>query len=239
MPLAISSLQASLAGTMLMSTIGTYIALSPPNPSSASEPSTGDSLRWLKLTDRFTTKIAMAPLGLLALHHSALICLYPKIPSSIIRHGTENGLNPNLITWSAATSIPLALTLCAGIPLRLVSYASLGKNFTFALMEPDRLTTTGIYRYIQHPSYTGVLVLLICNAALLLRLDGALSCWVPPRLYQAFRFAYLALAPAGLSLLFWGVSTRVREEERMLQAKFGAEWASWHSKTARFIPWLL
>jgi protein-S-isoprenylcysteine O-methyltransferase Ste14 len=239
MALTTSFPQASLAATILASTVGTYVALSPPNPSATSEPSTGDTIRWLNLTSRFTTKFTLTPLGLLALHTSALTYFQPNIPSSILRHGAENALNPDVITWSRATAIPLALILCAGFPLRLVSYASLGKNFTFTLMEPDRLTTTGIYRYVQHPSYTGIMVLLVSNAALLARMDGVLSCWVPPRRYQALRIAYLALAPVGLSMLIFGIWTRVRQEERMLRAQFDVEWETWHAQTARFIPWLL
>jgi protein-S-isoprenylcysteine O-methyltransferase Ste14 len=238
MPLSISLSQASLAATILASAVGTYIALSPPNPSAKSIPSTSDSIRWLNLTNKHTTKVALAPLGLLALHTSSLTYLHPNIPSSILRHGAENGLNADLITWSATTSIPLALILCAGVPLRLVSYASLGKNFTFALTEPDRLTTTGIYRYLQHPSYTGLVVLIVCNVALLGRMDGVLSCWIPPQWYQVLRTLEWALAPVGLSVLMFGVWTRVRQEERMLRAEFGVEWERWHATTPRFIPWV-
>ncbi len=236
MPLSFSS--ASLAAAILASTVGTYIALSPPNPSTASIPAAGDSLRSLNLASKHTTKIVLAPLGLLALHTSSLSYLHPSISSYILRHGAENGLNINLITWSAATSIPLSLIFCAGIPLRLVSYSSLGKNFTFTLAEPDRLTTTGIYRYVQHPSYTGIMVLAVCNVALLGRIDGVLSCWVPPRWYPASRALEWVLAPVGLAVVMLGMWTRVRQEERMLRAEFGAEWERWHSTTPRLMPWL-
>lgn len=237
MPHSISLSQASLAATILASTIGTYIGLSPPNPSVESIPSTGDLIRWLQLTNKHTIKATLTPLGLLALHSSILTYLHPNIPSSILRHGAENGLNTDLITWSVATSIPLALILCAGVPLRLVSYTSLGKNFTFALTEPDRLTTTGIYRYVQHPSYTGLMILVVCNVALLCRIDGVLSCWIPPRWYQALRTLGWALAPVGLSVSMFMVWMRVTQEERMLRAEFGVEWERWHAGTARFIPW--
>ncbi|KAH8812716.1 hypothetical protein F5884DRAFT_315615 [Xylogone sp. PMI_703] len=239
MSFVISFHQASLAAAILASTIGTYIALSPPNPSVTSEPSTGDFLRRLKLTNRFTTEIALAPLGLLALHTSALTFFHPNIPPSILRYGAQNGLKPERITWSAATYVPIALILCVGVPLRLISYASLGKNFTFALKEPDRLTTTGIYHHVQHPSYSGVLVLLVSNAALLVRMDGVLSCWIPPQWNWTFCTIYTALVPIGLSVLTFGTWTRVREEEHMLQAQFGRKWEMWHARTARFIPWVL
>ncbi|RDW71651.1 protein-S-isoprenylcysteine O-methyltransferase [Coleophoma crateriformis] len=239
MAISTSFSQASLAVATLTSTVGTYIALSPPNPNVESGPAAGDSLGRLQLTNKHIAKVALAPIGLMALHASTLTYLYPNIPSGVLRHGAQNGLNSNLIKWSTATAIPLALILCAGVPLRLVSYASLGKNFTFALAEPDRLTTTGIYRYIQHPSYTGVVVLIISNVALLGRVDGVLSCWIPPRWYQPLRSWVWALAPVGLSLLTFGIWTRVRQEERMLRTEFGAEWEDWHAATARFIPWIV
>ncbi|KAI1401288.1 hypothetical protein F4819DRAFT_458954 [Hypoxylon fuscum] len=231
--------QTSLAVAILASAIGTYIALTPPNPSTKPTPSTGDTISRLKLSNKHTISIALAPLGLLALHTSSLAYLYPGIPPLLLRHGTANGLNPDLIRWSATTSIPLALILCAGVPLRLVSYASLGKDFTFALAEPDRLTTAGIYRHVQHPSYSGIMVLVACNATLLTRMDGALSCWIPPRWYPSWRtLEWTLLIPVGLSLLLFGTWTRVRQEERMLRAKFGPEWEKWHASTPRFIPWI-
>lgn len=236
--MSISIQQGSLTAAILTSTIGSYIALSPPNPSAPSGPASGDLIRKLNLTGKFTTAITLAPLGLLALHTSCLSYLYPNIPSSILRHGVANGLNIDLITWSAATSIPLSLILCAGIPLRLISYASLGKNFTFALQEPDRLVTTGIYHYVQHPSYPGIMIIILSNAALLVRMDGVLSCWIPPRWYHSLTIAYWTLAPVGLGVFMFGIWTRVRQEERMLRAEFGLEWENWHANTARFIPWI-
>ncbi|SPJ87088.1 uncharacterized protein FTOL_12113 [Fusarium torulosum] len=231
--------QASLAATILASTYGTYLALSPPNPSEHAEPPTGDSVRRLFLTNKHSTKVVLAPLGLLALHTANLSLRYPDIPASVIRNGAENGLNTDLITWSAATAIPLALIVCAGVPLRLVPYASLGKNFTFALKEPDRLKTTGIYQYVQHPSYTGMVILMISNVALLARLDGAISCWVPPEWYGTFCSWIWGLIPFGASLVSYAIWTRVRQEEVMLKRAFGQEWDKWHARTARFIPFVL
>ncbi|KAE8452758.1 hypothetical protein EG329_013030 [Mollisiaceae sp. DMI_Dod_QoI] len=116
MPLSTSLPQASLAAAMVASTTGTYIALSPPNPSATSVPASGDLIRKLNLTGKFTTAITLAPLGLLALHVSSLSYLYPSIPSSILRHGVENGLNADLITciisqdgWGAELLDPTSL----------------------------------------------------------------------------------------------------------------------------------
>ncbi|KAI1371759.1 hypothetical protein F4677DRAFT_285607 [Hypoxylon crocopeplum] len=176
MSLSNSLSQASLAAVMLTSTVGSYVALSPPNHTTKPTPSTGDTIRWLNLT----------------------------------------------------------------VLLRLVSYASLGKNFTFALTEPDRLKTTGIYRYVQYPSYTGIITLVVCNVVLVVRMDGVLGGWIPPRWYHALQTLEWALfIPAGVSLMMFVAWARVREEERMLRTKFRVDWEKWHGKTARFIPWVI
>lgn len=163
--------------------VGTFIALSPPNPSKGS---IRDDF-WYFLAKPNILVLILAPFGLSALHTCTLAYFYPNIPSIVYGHGGENHVNTALISWSAATSVPLALILCVGVPIRLVSYASLGKNFTFDLAVPDRLITDGIYQYVQHPSYTGTLVLLFSNTMLLLRIDGALSCWIPSRRYRTVR----------------------------------------------------
>lgn len=178
----------------------------------------------------------MAPMVLLGLHTFILSLLYPAVPQPFLGNGAENGLNEHLITWSPATAIPLALILFAGVPLRLVSYSSLGKNFTFALSKPDRLITTGIHRYMQHPSYTGVVVLILSNVALLARTDGAISCWLPQQWFQLLQAAEPTTLAVVVSMILFGVWKRVKQEERMLQAEFGAEWDKWHAETARFIP---
>lgn len=234
--------QFALASTMCLSLSGTYVALSPPQqakPVTKSAPSTGDSMRWLRLTEKHSTKVILAPLGLLGLHTSSLALLYHESRPEMILPYILNGLDTNLITWSKATAIPLALILCAGVPLRLGSYVSLGRNFTFALTEPDQLKTTGIYHYLQHPGYTGIAILAVCNVLLLGRTDGILSYWIPWSWHSIVSRLMWGLVPAGLSVIMFGIWTRVKEEERLLQATFGQEWEQWHQKTARFIPWVL
>ncbi|OLN83393.1 hypothetical protein CCHL11_03157 [Colletotrichum chlorophyti] len=238
--------QASLSVAILASIVGTYVALQNPNPERAEQLSSSghhqsqptDSISWLNLTHRHTPKAIVLPVALLSLHLAALAFYYPNIPPSVLRHGAENGLSTSLTTWSLSTCLPLALLFFVGVPLRLGPYRSLGKNFTFQLTKPDQLKTTGIYHYVQHPSYTGVMVLVLSNVALLARLDGVLSCWVPPDIHRVLRAFEWFLAPAACSVFLFGVWTRVYEEERMLRGEFGEKWERWHASTARFIPWV-
>ncbi|KAK4178426.1 hypothetical protein QBC36DRAFT_104880 [Triangularia setosa] len=225
--------QATLITAFLASTIGTYFACQQPNPNppcNFKTRSKTDSLTTCHITDRHATKVMLAPLGLLTVWTARLAYLYPNLSPQC------HLLNTDLITWSPSTAIPIALILCAGVPLRLASYASLGKNFTFALTEPDRLKTTGLYRYVQHPSYTGVVILIICNVVLMGRVDGVMSCWASERWYKYLRDVGWSLAPVGVSIVMLGVWTRVMQEEEMLRGRFGEEWERWHRRTPRFIP---
>ncbi|KAK1623836.1 isoprenylcysteine carboxyl methyltransferase [Colletotrichum phormii] len=243
--------QASLSVAILASTLGTYIGLLNPNPEPPQTPNDphhhnqhhhqtthADSIRWMNLTHKHTPKVILLPLALLSLHFAALTLYFPSIPASILRHGAENGLSASLTTWSASTLLPLSAIFLLGVPLRLGPYRSLGKNFTFQLTKPDQLKTTGIYSYLQHPSYTGVMVLVLSNVALLARLDGVLSCWVAPGLHHGLQSVQWVLGPAACCVFLFGVWTRVREEERMLRDEFGEKWERWHASTARFVPYV-
>lgn len=231
--------QTSLAATIVASAFGTYAAISPPNPNTETNaPTTGDTIRRLMITTPFFTRIVMAPIGVLYVHKAALAYTYPNIPESLLGYGRENGLDLSLATWSASTAVPLALIL-AGAHLRLVAYATLDKNFTFSLAKPSELTTTGVYRHVQHPSYTALVLLAAGILGLLARRDSVVGCWTPPVVFRLLHAWRSVILPATCALVAAGVWTRVREEERMLQAAFGEKWERWHARTARFVPWLL
>ncbi|KAK0644082.1 hypothetical protein B0T16DRAFT_293294, partial [Cercophora newfieldiana] len=167
---------------------------------------------------------------------SALAYHHPRIPPSLLRHGATNGLNPRLITWTWTSAVPLFAMLFVGIPLRLTSFSTLGKNFTFGLAEPDQLVTSGIYQYVQHPSYTGLVITVVAHAALTYRIDGGLSCIIPPRWYGFGKRLERFVVPVWVALVVLMISKRVPEEEAMMKGTFGQQWEVWHRQTARFIP---
>lgn len=232
--------QALLAILILLSFITSFVALSTPNPTreGIKIPSTGDSLRHLKVAGEFTPVIVLAPFAVSALHSALLALRYPTLPRWLAGYGVANNLDKHHITWSLSTVVPLIIILFFGAPLRLVSYSSLGTNFTFTLAEPDHLKTDGIYRYVQHPSYTGLVLLIIGNIALLARINGAMSCWIPPSYFPMMKRLWWICAPVAFSMSLVVLGTRVREEESMLKAEFGAEWEQWHTSTPRFLPWM-
>lgn len=158
--------------------------------------------------------------------HMAQICPNPE------------ARNPALFTWSATSASSLAL-IYFGTTLRLSAYGGLGQYFTFHLAAPGQLVTTGVYRWVQHPSYAGILPMALGSAGLFLRWDATPACWVAEETLSRLRGCGLGAVVAFFVLGSWGMMARVRDEEEMLKQHFGKEWEEWHAKTGRFIPGIL
>ncbi|MCS7241186.1 MAG: isoprenylcysteine carboxylmethyltransferase family protein [Candidatus Caldatribacterium sp.] len=106
--------------------------------------------------------------------------------------------------------------MVGGITLRLLAIRTLGKYFTpdIALVEGQRIVTTGVYRFLRHPSYTGEL----------LAFGGvALVFWHFPSSLYIFLFPLL------------GFLYRALLEERKLLEFFGEEYREYMRRTRRFI----
>lgn len=114
----------------------------------------------------------------------------------------------------------LALAFLAfGLTLRWVAVLHLGRFFTVdvAIHEQHVLVENGVYRYLRHPSYAG---LLLAFAGLGVFFGSWLS--------------LLALTlPVGLAVL-----ARIRREERALLEGLGAAYAEYCARTKRLVPGL-
>jgi protein-S-isoprenylcysteine O-methyltransferase Ste14 len=104
----------------------------------------------------------------------------------------------------------------AGGALRIWPVFVLGERFSglVAIQPGHRLVTGGIYSIIRHPSYLGLLI----NS-----LGWAL----------AFRSGVGVLLTA---LTIPPLLARIRAEERLLRAQFGAEYDAYCRRTSRLIP---
>ncbi|KAK5652163.1 hypothetical protein OQA88_10805 [Cercophora sp. LCS_1] len=231
--------QLLLALTLLISSIGSHYAFTPPSPSSEPPPSPTDILGRASRLSRPSLPLPLTSLitFLLSLHLALLVLTQPSPPPSLLRNARANRLNPSLLTWTRHTTIPLLLNIFIGVPLRLISYGTLGSNFTFTLAQPTELKTDGIYKYVQHPSYTG---LMACFPVLMMlwRVDGVLASWIPVGWYSKTRRVLNGLGPVWVGWMVFLIGTRVVQEEQMLREKFGAEWEVWHRGTARFVPYV-
>jgi protein-S-isoprenylcysteine O-methyltransferase Ste14 len=97
--------------------------------------------------------------------------------------------------------------------------AALGAAFrtTVEVDAGQTVVSSGPYKWIRHPSYTG---LLLITAGFGLAVGN-----------------WLALA-AGLLLPLPGIVWRIHVEEAELERVLGAAYASYRARTTRLIPWL-
>ncbi|KAK2593044.1 hypothetical protein QQS21_009252 [Conoideocrella luteorostrata] len=223
----------SAASFALANTLAGYLAsrsVTPPNPNAGANHDWGhDSIRLLTQPG-FITVCRLLAFGV-PLHH-AIICLTLGDRGA----AAANRLDPRLITWSRLSSLCLASVIGLGAPLRLAAYGSLGSRFTFGLAPPNELNTSGIYHYIQHPSYTGMLLVGIPYVILYGRWDGPLAYRIPQGILNVLK-GWGAMGFAAFFALFAvALSLRVSEEEAMLKEVFGMKWVEWNKVTKRFIP---
>ncbi|KAJ4005878.1 hypothetical protein NW752_001121 [Fusarium irregulare] len=169
----------------------------------------------------------------IGIFHALVVLGYSD--NSLICPHPEN-LNNELFGWNPYTLAYLFLIICIGGPLRLTAFAQLGSNFTFKLGPPNTLTTDGMYRYMQHPGYTGQIVVLVINLAMFLRWDGVLGCLIPHGMQSKLSGWGLICCSVLVFGMLRRLMMRVKDEEEMLKETFGEKWVAWSWVTARFIP---
>jgi protein-S-isoprenylcysteine O-methyltransferase Ste14 len=121
------------------------------------------------------------------------------------------------IDGDAARYSGLALFLVGSI-FRLAAAFELGHRFSglVAIQHDHQLKTDGLYRYVRHPSYAGLLLAMI-GWALLFRSTICLVLNV---------------------FIFYLLLSRMADEENFLQAQFGVEYRTYRQKTWRLFPFI-
>ena len=129
--------------------------------------------------------------------------------------------------WATGWNVPIPamvqvlglIIMMGGIIFRFYSIHILGRFFTpVVTFQPEQtLVQNGPYRYIRHPSYTGVWLAFV-------GLGLSLSGWI--------QFAIFAILPL-LGLLY-----RIHVEEQMLLQVFGPLYRQYAAHTRKLIPYL-
>jgi protein-S-isoprenylcysteine O-methyltransferase Ste14 len=121
---------------------------------------------------------------------------------------------PGGLVWPAVAGVGL---IVAGIALRAWSITALGRLFQYQItIQPGhRVVTSGPYRYLRHPSYSAVALVL---AGIALACDDVWSL-----------VAAAALGGMGLAM-------RIRAEERQLTQALGAEYEHFSATRKRLVP---
>ena len=116
--------------------------------------------------------------------------------------------------WPVVAGLAL---MCVGIGLRGWSIATLGRLFQYRIeVQPGhRVVSDGPYRYVRHPSYSGIVLVLIGIA---LATGDVLS----------------VIVVAVLGSI--GLTVRIRAEERQLTDALGAQYERFAAQRKRLVP---
>lgn len=128
--------------------------------------------------------------------------------------------------WLSFGRLPFALAsihsaalavLLFGLAIRWVAIITLGRFFTVnvAIQQDHHVVQSGLYRFVRHPSYTG---LLLC----FLGVGLAFANWVS---------MLVLIVPTCLAL-----AARIAVEERALLVALGPEYEAYSSRTYRLVP---
>ncbi|KAG7449854.1 uncharacterized protein BT62DRAFT_928602 [Guyanagaster necrorhizus] len=140
--------------------------------------------------------------------------------------------------WQVNGPLPLLLVLgttlvILGGVIRLICFRTMGEMFTFehTVKKEHRLMTTGPYSFVRHPSYTGMIMILV-GTGLWQACPGS---WTRESGYlQAWPGAFCAAAGIlWLGTLCMAFILRSSEEDAVLSKQFGEEWNEW-AKIVRY-----
>jgi protein-S-isoprenylcysteine O-methyltransferase Ste14 len=118
--------------------------------------------------------------------------------------------------WLNYTGLGLML---AGMGIRYMAITTLGKFFTVdvSISDDHKLVTSGLYKYIRHPAYTGSLMTFFGFGL-------SMNNWVS---------LIIIFIPVLLAFLF-----RIKIEESALLSQAGIEYSEYRKHTWRLIPWI-
>jgi protein-S-isoprenylcysteine O-methyltransferase Ste14 len=123
--------------------------------------------------------------------------------------------------WPASRAVFVAgiMVLVLGVALRQWSHIVLGRfhQAVVTIHVDHELVTTGPYRYLRHPMYTG-------SSVAFLGIGLALGTW------PSFVLSFLGTAPA--------ILRRILVEERAMAESLGRRYHDYAQDRARLVPWV-
>jgi protein-S-isoprenylcysteine O-methyltransferase Ste14 len=165
----------------------------------------------------FQRKIDPAEKEKIATDHTLLIFRI-AIPLAIISSVTIYflGWGAYSISWVIWPGVLLVLS---GLFIRWYAIYSLGKAFqvNVTIIKNQQLVKNGIYTFVRHPSYTGLL-LYYFGLGLMMH-----------------NFVSLTLL---IALPVFAVAMRIQKEEQFLSDHFGAEYLDYCKKSKRLFPYI-
>ncbi len=123
-----------------------------------------------------------------------------------------------LIPQTMIVNAAILILMSAGLAVALLARRTLAGNWSgaVALKKDHELITTGLYHYVRHPIYTGILLMAFATALL----SGTFSACI------------------GFLIILLGIWFKLKEEETLLAKHFPNEYSSYKSQTKILIPFL-
>ena len=148
----------------------------------------------------------------------SMLLMWAVIVSAITAAEFISHMTPAMMMGGAHwLKLAAVIVLIAGVMVRWTAILSLGKAFSVnvAIRPTQTIYRSGLYRYLRHPSYSGLLIVFVAIA-----------------LYERnWLAAAVVLLPTIAAVLY-----RIHVEEEALREAFGAEYAEYSRQTKRLIP---
>ena len=124
-----------------------------------------------------------------------------------------------LIPRSIVLNVVIIVFAVTGLIVAMMARRTLAGNWSraVAFKEDHELITTGLYHYVRHPIYTGVLLIVLATALSV----GTLS------------------AGIGFAIIVLGIWFKLRAEEELLTKHFPKEYSAYKDRTKALIPYLV
>ena len=124
-----------------------------------------------------------------------------------------------LIPSSIVINVVIIVFAVTGLMVALIARRTLAGNWSraVAFKEDHELITTGLYHYVRHPIYTGVLLMILATALSV----GTLS------------------AGIGFVIIVLGLWFKLRAEEEILTKHFPKEYSVYKDRTKALIPYVV
>jgi protein-S-isoprenylcysteine O-methyltransferase Ste14 len=147
-----------------------------------------------------------------SLNFVRLCAVVAAVAAALVARVPETAMPQGPVTFGAGIAIAWA-----GIGLRWWSFRTLGRYFTFTVQTSadQPVITGGPYRFVRHPSYTGIMLTLI-------GVGSTYGNW-------------LSVAVFALVLLV-GFVNRIRVEEAALSGALGDAYTSYAAGRKRLVP---
>ena len=150
----------------------------------------------------------------------SLILLWVVIFSSMTAGIWYSESHPHNLFGSSPAVRPVALAiLILGLVIRWTAIYTLGKSFSsnVAILDSQKLNRSGLYRFVRHPSYLGLLLIFLAVA-------------LHTRNWLSLAIIFI---PCTAVLLY-----RIHVEEAALRQAFGVDYADYAKSTSRLLPGL-